>query len=223
MKAKCPFCGDAINVETNEVEIGINDEENHMYLEWLECPSCSNYIVFMKEYMEEWIEGPDTVHHLKHLVSERRIEPIATARLIPDITPPEVAKDYRAACNVLSISPEASAALSRRCLQIIFGNHLGIVKGNLATEIDEALNSGKVVGPAAAALHMVREIGNFGAHPRKSQSTGEIIDVEPGEAEANLDAIEMLIDSCFVQPQRIAEMKAGVNKKLKAAGKKELK
>jgi hypothetical protein len=32
-------------------------------------------------------------------------------------------------------------------------------------------------------LDAIRTIGNFAAHPIKSTSSGEIVDVEPGEAE----------------------------------------
>ncbi len=39
-------------------------------------------------------------------------------------------------------------------------------------------------------IDAVRVIGNFAAHPIKSKSTGEIVDVEPGEAEWNLNTLE---------------------------------
>jgi hypothetical protein len=65
----------------------------------------------------------------------------------------------------------------------------------------------------------VRQIGNFAAHPIKSTSTGEIVDVEEGEAEWNLDVLESLFDFYFVQPAIAAKRKADLNKKLKDAGK----
>ena len=66
-------------------------------------------------------------------------------------------------------------------------------------------------------------IGNFAAHPLKSTTTGSIVDVEPGEAEWNLDVLESLFDFYFVQPAISAKRKAELNKKLKEAGKPKLK
>jgi hypothetical protein len=54
----------------------------------------------------------------------------------------------------------------------------------------------------------------------KSTTTGAIVDVAPGEAEWNLDVLEMLFDFCFVQPAVAAERKAALEKKLKDASKK---
>jgi hypothetical protein len=67
-------------------------------------------------------------------------------------------------------------------------------------------------------LHAVRVIGNFAAHPLKNSSRGEIFDVEPGEAEWNLDVIGSLFDFHFVQPAIAAKRKAEINKKLKQVG-----
>jgi Domain of unknown function (DUF4145) len=69
-------------------------------------------------------------------------------------------------------------------------------------------------------LDAVRHIGNFAAHPTKSVNTGEIIDVEPGEAEWNLDVVEALMDVLYVQPAKLALKKAALNAKLTEPGKK---
>jgi hypothetical protein len=60
-------------------------------------------------------------------------------------------------------------------------------------------------------LHYVREIGNFAAHPSKDNKTGEIIDVEPGEAEFSLNVIEDLFDFYFVAPERLKQRRAAIN------------
>lgn len=52
----------------------------------------------------------------------------------------------------------------------------------------------------ADGLHVLREFGNFAAHPLKDAATGMIVDVEPGEAEWMLDIIERLFDLYFVGP-----------------------
>ena len=75
----------------------------------------------------------------------------------------------------------------------------------------------------ADGLDAVRNTGNFAAHPMKSTNTGEIIDVESGEAEWNLDILEGLFDFYFVQPSRLQEKREKLDKKLHDAGKPPLK
>jgi hypothetical protein len=138
---------------------------------------------------------------------------------LPLVVPPKIAGDYKEACTVLADSANASAALSRRCLQAILKEHLGAKTKDLFDQIDEVIAPGKVPTHIAEGLHAVRNIGNFAAHPMKSTTTGTIVDVEPGEAEWNLDVIEMLFDFCFVQPALAAKRKAELNEKLKQIGK----
>ena len=112
-------------------------------------------------------------------------------------------EDYKEACQILSESPKASAALSRRCLQLILHEKAGVNKGNLKQEIDAVISEGNLPSELAESLHTLREIGNFAAHPQQHQSTGEIVPVEPGEAEWCLEVIEMLFEFYFVRPADI--------------------
>ena len=86
-------------------------------------------------------------------------------------------------------------------------------------QIQEVIDSGKLPSHIEESLEAVRVIGNFATHPTKSQSTGEIVDVEPGEAEWNLEALEALFDFYYVQPAKTTARKAALNKKLADAGK----
>jgi Domain of unknown function (DUF4145) len=90
---------------------------------------------------------------------------------------------------------------------------------DLYAEIEEVISSGKLPSHPSEMLHAVRVTGNFVAHPTKSTNSGEIIEVEPDEAEWNLDTLEALFDFYVVQPARTAAKKAALNAKLKAAGK----
>jgi hypothetical protein len=131
-------------------------------------------------------------------------------------------QDYLEACRVLADSAKASAALSRRTLQAILRDKAGTKSKDLFDQIEEVISSGKVPSHIADDLHAVRNIGNFAAHTIKSTTTGAIVDVEPGEAEWNLDVLDSLFDFYFVQPALSAKRKAELNKKLKDAGKPEL-
>jgi Domain of unknown function (DUF4145) len=142
---------------------------------------------------------------------------------IPSDVSEKYAEDYRHACLVLADSAKASAALSRRCLQLLLRDEANVVHQDLYKEIQELLDRQTLPSHIAESLDAVRVVGNFAAHPVKSQSTGEIVAVETGEAEWNLDVIEALFDFYFVAPARTKARKDALNKKLSDAGKPLLK
>jgi hypothetical protein len=142
---------------------------------------------------------------------------------VPADVPPAIVEDYKEACLVLTDSPKASAALSRRCLQVLLRTAAGVKPGNLSDEIQQVLDSNSLPTSIAENVDAVRNIGNFAAHPNKSTSTGEVLPVEPEEAEWNLEVLESLFDVFFVQPARAKEKRDALNKKLQDAGKPPLK
>ncbi len=70
----------------------------------------------------------------------------------------------------------------------------GVRPGDLYEEIQQVLDKGRLPSHLADSIDAIRNVGNFAAHPIKSQHTGDIVDVEPGEAEWNLDTLELLFD-----------------------------
>ena len=139
----------------------------------------------------------------------------------PTDVPVEIAADYKEACLVLQDSPKASAALSRRCLQNLLRAAAGVKAGELSSEIDQVIP--KLPSYLAEAIDAIRHTGNFAAHPLKSQQTGMIVPVEPGEAEWSLDVLEQLFDFYYVQPAVLAKKREEMNKKLQEAGKPPMK
>ncbi len=141
--------------------------------------------------------------------------------------PPEVPvlyiEDYNEAVLVHQDSPKASAALSRRCLQLLLREAGGVKPASLAKEIQEVIDSNQLPSHLSHSIDAIRNIGNFAAHPSKSKSTGEIVPVEPGEAEWILDVLEMLFDFYFVQPEKTRLKREALNKKLSDLGKPEMK
>jgi hypothetical protein len=94
-----------------------------------------------------------------------------------------------------------------------------VKRKDLAKEIQEVIDSGKLPSHLAESIDAIRNIGNFAAHPIKSTSTGEIVDVVPGEADWNLDVLDGLFDFYFVQPAILAKKRDALNTKLASAGK----
>jgi hypothetical protein len=161
---------------------------------------------------------------VEKVISERLIYPkTANRQPPPSEVPDDFKKDYMEACLVLADSPMASAALSRRSLQHILRDKGGFKAKNLADEIQLAIDSNKLPSHIIDSIDAIRNIGNFAAHPQKSTNTGEIIPVEPGEAEWNLDVIGFLFDFYFVQPTLIQKKRDELNRKLSEAGKPNMK
>jgi hypothetical protein len=213
---KCPHCLTAFHDISQQHVIG-EDSTSHWTLYKRTCPTCAKFILTLKEGHDKFIVGgvaayADSRVHFVYPTSMSR-----TA--LPPAVPAEFASDYKEACETLSVSPKASAALSRRCLQHILREKAGIKKGSLAEEIQQVIDSGQVPGHVSDSLDAVRHIGNFAAHPTKSKATGEILEVEAGEAEWNLDVIEALYEFYFIQPAIQQQKKEALNKKLAEAGK----
>jgi hypothetical protein len=208
---KCPHCLEGYFEDWKILGDLVDDVDGSWRVKFDTCPSCKRVIMKLT--------------HVRRGATKRvesLIRPKAPARspLSPEV-PETFTGDYREACLVLADSPKASAALGRRCLQNLLREHFGVKQGNLSDEIDEVLP--KLPSHLAEAVDAVRNVGNFAAHPMKSTHSGEILDVEPGEAEWSLDVLEGLFDSCFVQPALLARKKQALNKKLADAGKPPMK
>jgi len=171
-------------------------------------------------YLDEPHNFSGQVMNLPRMVYPKGI----TRKPLPtEIKDEEIVEDYKEACLVLADSPKASAALSRRCLQHLLREKAGVKKATLAEEIQQVLDSKQLPGYLSESLDAIRNIGNFAAHPMKSESSGEIVDVEDGEAEWNLDVLEGLFDFYYVQPAILKKKREELNKKLTDAGKPPMK
>ncbi len=88
--------------------------------------------------------------------SEEIIYPKFSSRSDELEVPDRYKKDFLEASAVLSISPKASAALSRRILQDILRQELKIQKPSLAQEIDEFVQRKDIPSYLSDAVDAVR-------------------------------------------------------------------
>lgn len=160
-----------------------------------------------------------SLHSSKTLVCPKGI----SRAPLPEEIPSKYAEDYKEACLVLSDSAKASAALSRRCLQRLIEEKESPKSSKLANQIQEVIDSGHLPPDLSDAIDAIRNIGNFADHPLKSERSGEIIDVEPGEAEWSLDVIEDLYDFYFVRQAKLRQQRDALDKKLVEAGRPPMK
>ena len=228
---KCPHCLVEFHDEKEIIPVG-KDINGDWAIEKYDCPNptCKKSILHLinaqiQQDRQVWkwhiLHGPQG----QELVTKRElIKPRGSSRPpVPKEVPQDIADDYTEACIVLPDSTKASAALSRRCLQHLLRISAGIKKGDLANEIQQLLDSNQLPSHLAESIDAVRNLGNFAAHPLKSSSTGQIIAVEPGEAEWTLEVLEMLFDFYYVQPERTRQRRATLNTKLGDTGKPSMK
>jgi hypothetical protein len=166
------------------------------------------YVSYQKNYRNTMYQG-ETLMAFPRLAAK----PPA-----PPEVPESIAQDFNEAAAVLPISAQASAALSRRCLQHVLSERSVSTSSNLSTAIDAALASG-LPSQLAENLDAIRNIGNFAAHVQKAENSGEVVPVEPEEAEWNLEVLELLFDFYYVQPAVAAARRSALNVKLAEAGK----
>jgi len=237
---KCPYCLESFHEKWDYAYFSdykrefLSEEEKSYGIRYCNCPACSKVIIMLGtidndvlEILNKTFETPlkRTTVPLKIYSFSNNFEwvlikprGISRTPLSKDV-PQEYTTDYNESCLVLPYSPKASAALSRRCLQNLLIEKAGAKGKDLSQQIQYVLDSKELPSDLAEALDAIRNIGNFAAHPIKSKSSGEIIEVEPGEAEWNLDILEALFDFYFVRPAILAKKKEALNEKLKEAGK----
>lgn len=223
---QCPHCLVEFH-DDKRIEYLGNDSEGKWGIECYICPNpkCKKSIYYL---IKADIQRPqstsqyyvrDNTYEIRQLIRPKG----ANRPPVPIQVPLEFSEDYSEACLILSDSPKASAALSRRCLQYILREKANVKKSGLSMEIQEVLDNNTFPSYIAESVDAIRNIGNFAAHPIKSKSSGEIVPVESGEAEWTLDVIELLFDFYFVQPDKIQLKREALNLKLKDVGKPDMK
>jgi hypothetical protein len=217
---KCPHCLESFHDFYEVILVG-NDAQGDWGIISRKCPSCERVILVLANGKISSIGGRS---HIEAVKNERLIYPRGSSRTpLSKEVPEEFAREYREACIILADSPRTSAALSRRCLQRLLREKAHVKPSNLAGEIQEVVESGSLPPYIADSISDIRKISNFAAYPTKSERTGEVVDVEAGEADWNLDVLEILFHFYFVQPSLIKKKREILNLRLKDADKKGLK
>ena len=209
---KCPYCLVSFHPEENppyfiDAEVPNEGQESYLWTYSETCPNCKKVIVWLTVSSETgWKDEGVRRHEIpKGRIAHQLVRPKTTGRQpVPSEVPEEFARDYREACLILADSPNASAALSRRCLQHILREKAGVKRARLIDEVREVINSGGLPSSVSGVIDVVRRAGNAAAHPLENDA-GLVVPVEPWQAEWCLEVIEELFDFYFVTPARNAE------------------
>ena len=202
----CPHCLRAINVMWNTLELdGLTTERWNAY--YGECPSCNRMILRLVnlDVGDDWFSDGFLAYPVENIESA------------PKGTPVKYAKQYMRALEILYINPDASAALSRRCLQELLREEVKVTKGKLSEEIQQVVTSKDLPSYLEESLGYIRKVGNLGAHPEKDLHTDKIVSVEPNEAKWVLDTLHDLLDHYFTRKKIMEERKAGIDNKISNA------
>lgn len=221
-RKRCPHCGVTVrflNGPNGWPQGSFQDSQLSQFQTQIvsaQCPACNRPVAAMNAYSQAAPNAPLTYRGSKFIYPA-----VAYRRPTPKDVPSNIRCDYEEAVLVLPDSEKASAALSRRCLQSLLRETAKTKSKDLADQIEEVLAS--LPAYLQQQLDAVRNIGNFAAHPLKSKSTGEIVEVEAGEAEWNLDVPDLLFDFYYEQPRIAQQRREALNKKLTDAGKSPMK
>jgi len=225
---KCLHCNISIHKSFNEhwINSSHSEYESEFFgycLSYMICPECKKPIIELSMgnakyqppsgldcYTQWFTDPPETI------VMNPKFNCVKVNKLVPD----KYAKEFIEAANTMQISPKASATLSRRLLQMVLQIELKIKKKSLDLEIQEYEKRQGVSSEFIELLQLLRQVGNFGAHPKKVENASEIVEIEEGEAEILLAIIEKLFDEVFVKPQLMKQsINTLKNKYLKSGGK----
>ena len=200
---QCPYCnqyatlyGSDVETSSNSFAIAGKEARYQLNTHVIVCPNsnCSEYTItaYLNAISIAPPHFPDEV--IEPPIQSWRLKPDSGAKSFPSYIPLQIIKDYEEACLISSLSPKASATLSRRCLQGMIRDFHGVKKRNLFEEI-QAIKD--VIDPTVwKAIDSVRSVGNIGAHMEKDIDL--IIDVSPNEANSLIALIEMLLKEWYV-------------------------
>jgi hypothetical protein len=213
----CPHCSTVVHFKwrsTHAIEADSEGFTGHE-IKYAPCPNCNEiviYVVFgnVANNSIYWVIENEKWRKMVY-PKENRIE---NTEDIPAI----YLEDYEEAVRVLSASPKASAALTRRLLQNILREDYKISEKTLSEEIKKFVSMTGIPSHLTSAVDAIRQIGNLAAHPTKDKTTGQIVSVEVGEAEWLIEVIEALFDFTFIQPEKLKRRKNELNEKLAKLG-----
>ena len=136
------------------------------------CAGCGSDTIFVRCWKLQ-TRGMGHVNLTGETLWLEQVHPLGRSpRKFPN-TSEKYSKDYEAACRTLEICPEASACMSRRCLQIMLRDQ-GYNQNDLGPQIAALLkeiNPDKMLPkPLRSVVDAIRRFGNFGAHVQKDVS-----------------------------------------------------
>lgn len=193
----CPFCNSQVSITNETQKIQCLKFSYGYHFENDKSPEyCNQFRIYMRccptcNEVSFEAEGFDNLSGINI-----PLYPTSRARQFPDYIPKAIREDYEEAYSILSLSPKASATLSRRCLQGMIRDFwsVEVKSGKLFDEINEIQD--KVSSAQWKAIDSLRSLGNIGAHMEKDVNI--IVEIDDGEAEKLIKLIELLMEKWYI-------------------------
>ncbi len=195
---QCPHCRSEIEVKQHTFALG-EDPDGAWQVSSTRCKVCERLIV-------ELCSKDGCSYPVRPLGSGR-------PRLSSDV-PAEFESEYHTACEILAISPQSSAAISRRLLQRFFAAQSGAADAELSELIAAATESTEMQPYLRGALHTLVGLANLEPQSEKSLRPHTLIPVKPGEAEWILDVLQNLFEVHYVQPARLQRLQSALEERV---------
>ena len=207
----CPHCNRAVTItyqrqssDRHTLSIENADGRRSLISRFIVCPNpeCRKFTLTVA--LHESAAGHSS-EQIGKIIERWNLVPASSAKVFPPYIPEVIIQDYRESCFIRTLSPKASATLSRRCLQGILRDFWGVKPGRLVDEIDQIKDR---VDPLTwGAIDALRKLGNIGAHMEKDIDV--IVDVDPNEADLLIELVETLFSEWYIaREERKARMSA---------------
>lgn len=230
---ECPICNKAATITDvdYEIKVYVIDIPNksgavRTVVTFVVCPNekCKEFTLEFDLDRVKWSKRFDKWQTIETINSWSLI-PSSQAKPFPGYIPAPIIKDYKEACLIKDLSPNASATMARRCLQGMIRDFWGVIARTLAVEID--LIKDDVDPDIWKAIKATKDIGNIGAH--MEEDINLIIEVDPEEAGYLIKLIEILLNDWYISRHKRKEQLKTITeidkakKKQKKSGKKVVK
>ncbi|HTY37249.1 MAG TPA: DUF4145 domain-containing protein [Bacteroidota bacterium] len=174
--------------------VGLGGEEGYK-IEARICPKCGKVSVDLLCFKRAE-SGAD------ELIKTTAIKPTERERPVPAEVPEAIAQDYREASRIAALSLKGAATLLRRCLQATLRHsYPDMPKGDLFREIIWVAENSILPDQVKAALHALRKVGKFGAHPADDGLT-VIYELSAEDLDACFLVLDYLFELLYVDPVR---------------------
>ncbi len=244
----CPYCKNSYNVNHNFVTLNRDKDYGYSYVRQISCLNCIrkfvmyetvrdidaseaedlpvdvlNFFGITKNDLYDFFSANPDETRFK-AVKKMFIRPLCPAMSAPiEVNDAEMTRDYNEAAMILEVSPRASAALSRNCLEKLLRKKAPVLDPenlSLMELISYIVDTGALSSELTTLLHYVLELSSFSATPVKNEHPGVIVDVSLEEAELNLNVLQRLFEVYYVHPAKNNAIKEVLEEKLRSFGKK---
>jgi hypothetical protein len=214
LNTQCMHCKKHISVRPRVIGISsVNTENKKKRILEILCPSCQEHTLWMQEMTQD--------NH--SLIYQKVLFPTYSIELEDlDCLPEYIQKDYVEASKIVSISPNASATLIRRCLQNVLRLKFP-TNGKTLTlndHISYVIKGEMLPSNLLGDMDIIRNFGNFGAHPIHEKDSFDIVEVNSDEAKDLLAVMSSILSQIYIEPLRYAKIKQNLNSKINATSKK---